>query len=884
MLRRGAGWWCVLLGMALVACGAPADPDALVAGQSAATPDPDLPTAHARLPITLGNDQAAIYFDRDTGRIVQVEDRHLGTVRSLLDPERHTAHVPPVEIEEIRAKPLQPEKLEIVTLDLPERAPAIITQTATKLVLRWNYLWPLPQIEVEWRVSEELPELRATVRVYPRQNHLTYRVRYPILPGLAPLNGDGASDQFLCSKEGGLLLSDPLKRLIEDGPDPYALANQRYPDGHETMAQLMAYLHPGDGGLLVYTPDDTFSVKFFGLSDRGRPGSLDGVVGTLDVTHENPDVEDVAGAGVYEPPYPVVLRWLDTGEWTEAAEIYRQWSDQQVWASDPIAQRAPAEREFFERVGASVFGLSAREDQQAWIAAFHEALVDGIDAARLLYVLGWDFHPMGAPELEQFTAFHQAAWDEAYWSPLQGATADNYAAARAGGDYAMPFLYDQLVHSGYNGWEGFAAAADEIGAPWIEHVQYGPLGDPGGFIYWNPRYPGAGYTLCVADPMTIDWYHWRDKLLVNLFAPAADGLYFDLGLGVANHDCYAALAGYEHGHPAGAGGAVVEGAREALDLAVGTPNPRGFRYGVENPPEVYVDLVDFWHLGAGGVGPYRDRIPDDVGEPSAFLNFNRWLMEGTGVEVPLLAYLQHHLGALRTGGKIQISFDVGDAFYWVTASEYLWGGVVELIYFNTGVDWLPNIDPDATPCAGQTPCAFQTSWGQGYQMPRGWTYGDEVRRADPDKLDYLREAIALRVASPATPYLTMGRMEPPAVLDPAPPPVSYSYDYYSSISGPRACHAGTWTGSAVIHTAWRHPTQNTVALLLANATNQTVNSNLVVDPRTYGMTAAIVRRIDLAHAAARVLTTERVEGGRAVNIPLKLAPREWVMYELTPDQ
>jgi hypothetical protein len=831
------------------------------------------------LGVTFGNDLIAITFDGQSGRITQIEDRRRDPRLRLLDPSLDLTGVPPLALEEIKKIPLF-NKYKIQPVDLPDRQPTF-SRASDRLTLRWDYPAPLPAVEAEWRLTADAPELRVFVRVILRDQRMIYRVHYPLVAGLAPLSRTQADgDQFLNTHEGGLLLSDPLHHLLEDDGGASGLSDEYYPDGHGAMAQMIAYLHPGVGGLLIYTPDADSNGKWFSLRNRSTDNAGSRVLASLEVAHQNPDVTDSGGTHVFAPAYPTVLRWLDRGDWADAAEVYRQWSDQQTWASRPIAQRDPAEREFFERLGASIFGLSARVDQQAWIRAFHQELIDGLDPARLLFVLGWDFHPMGDPEEDAFTAFSQGGWNAAHWSPLMGASPQNIALAQTLGDWVMPFLYDDQVFSGYPGWTGYDLPGQETGTPWSSHVQVDEKGRPGGFVYWNPHFPGLSCALCLADPITAQFYHWRDRLLIGLPDLAFDGLYFDVGFSVANRGCYPHFNGANHHHPSGGGAYLVRGARKALAFDIGAPIPRGFRFGAENVDEPYIDLVDFWHLGSPGAGPYRDRLGAAVGAPTLFAGADRWIMNGAAVEAPLMAYLDHHNGAVRTGGKMQISQDVGEAFYWVVGAEYLWGGVVELIYFNTGVDWLPAVDAAATGCE-QTPCAFETAFGQGNAMPRGWSYGADVRLADPDKIAYLREAIDLRVTSPAAPYLSAGRMAPPPPLDPEPAPVAYDYDYYSSLFGPDYQHAGVWRAAPVIHTAWRHPHQNTVALLLANTSDQTLSVDLAIDPALYGMAAANVARIDLHAGAGRAGERWATIAGRTIE-PVTLQPREFAMFELSP--
>lgn len=848
--------------------------------------EPQLPAVEQGAWVRLGNGLVEISFDPRTGKIVQLCDlRHTPSL-SLLDIRLDTGHVPPWEIEQIVAKPFLP-LYELLPLEV-EIGPPVFVRGADSLTIIWENAPPLPTVEATWTVPPGEPELRMTARVLRQGEAMIYNLRYPILPGLAHLGDDPADDCFLTTKEGGSLLFDPLDHLGEDLKFRHpALSEQEYPIGHEAMAQMVAYLRPGTGGLLLYTADADFGFKTFNLwqrpADEGKPLP---VIGSLDLDHLNPDLLDEAGTGEFAVTYPTVLRWLDQGTWEEAAEIYRAWSDQQVWAANPVAERDEDERRFFEQLGASIFGLSAREDQRPWIEAFRRELVEGIDEAKLLFVLGWDFHPLGVPdEPEYLLAMYQAGWHERYWSPLMGHSEDNIAQAQQQGDWVMPFYYDLMVHSGYPNWNGYGsqpATGDDRGAPWYKHSLVNYEGLPGGFVLWIAHHPGLTYTLCPADPVTIDFWRWRDRLLTYLPEQPFDGLYFDLGFPVVLHGCYDHLTGGDHGHPSGAGGYLVAGVREALDFPRGTANPRGYRYGAENVPEPYIDLVDFWHLGASGDGPLRDKEGvDNQGQP-LFANINKWIMEGSAVQVPLMTYLHHHNGAVRTGGKMQISYEIGDAFYRNAGAQYLWGGVVELIYYNAPVDWLPSLYDLPVFCQGAVPCAFQTSWGSGFNMPRGWYYGEQAREADPDKIEYLRQAIRLRVDSPASAYLTLGRMKQPPRIEPWPEPIAYSYDYYSSIMGSDCCHAGEWTAQPLVVAAWRHPYAESVALLFANTGDETIETHAVIDPSLYHMTQAELWRVDWQGKRGDELLGSWQEPQEPAVIAVSIDPHDFLMIELRP--
>jgi hypothetical protein len=467
-----------------------------------------------------------------------------------------------------------------------------------------------------------------------------------------------------------------------------------------------------------------------------------------------------------------------------------------------------------------------------------------------------------------------------------GKTMDNIALIQAQGDRVAAFYYDRLIDSGTPGWDGLPplyAPHQPNTEDWSSRLLIGEGGAPSGFLYWDNVNDSTIYTLDPADPFVISFWRWRDALVTAETDPPLDALYFDLGFAVSVYGSYPALAQAAPTHPSGAGRWLIAAMREALDYPRGAPNPRGFRYGAENATEPFADLVDFYHLGAGGDGPLRGKLAGS--DPPAFTGPDKWIMDGSAFEIPLMAHLQHHLGNLRTGGKMQISYDIGDVFYWIVASEYLWGGVVELIYFNTPMEWLPSLTPELA-CRGHFErCGFQTDWGntQVNGDRRGWSVNDNVREADPDKLAYLRSAIELRVASDAAPYLTLGRMEAAPTLSPEPASVEFSYSYYASINGPEHHHSGVWSAPPVRVAAWRHPDDGTVALMVANAASETIVTSMVVDPSLYGMDDARLVETDLAlNQSGRSSPANVWRAGERYVIPLTLPAHAFRMFVLTP--
>ncbi|OGV73325.1 MAG: hypothetical protein A3K19_14330 [Lentisphaerae bacterium RIFOXYB12_FULL_65_16] len=143
-------------------------------------------------------------------------------------------------------------------------------------------------------------------------------VRYPILNCPAKLGASSKDDAILYPACDGGLIEDPLTAM--PGQD----LNATYPG--PLSCQLMAYYDPA-AGLYLATYDGNGCPKRFGCKL--------GVDLELSITHL---LSAAPGTGV-KLSYPVVVGTF-TGDWYEAAEIYRRWSRQQAWCAKTLRERA----------------------------------------------------------------------------------------------------------------------------------------------------------------------------------------------------------------------------------------------------------------------------------------------------------------------------------------------------------------------------------------------------------------------------------------------------------------------------------------------------------------------------------------------------------------
>jgi hypothetical protein len=159
--------------------------------------------------------------------------------------------------------------------------------------------------------------LRFDVTVKNRTEAAVTAIRYPIFRCPARLGEDSRDDAILYPRCDGGLIENPLEVMRGIG-----LADT-YPG--PLSCQVMAY-YDRTAGLYLATHDPYGGVKRFNCRM--------GIDLELSVTHLFPVLpgEDV------ELSYPVVAG-VFTGDWYDAAEIYRQWSRTQEWCEKTLLER-----------------------------------------------------------------------------------------------------------------------------------------------------------------------------------------------------------------------------------------------------------------------------------------------------------------------------------------------------------------------------------------------------------------------------------------------------------------------------------------------------------------------------------------------------------------
>jgi len=298
-------------------------------------------------------------------------------------------------------------------------------------------------------------------------------------------------------------------------------------------------------------------------------------IGQVPVNAPQPGVD-------YASPYPVVLG-ATTGDWWDAARMYRAWALKQKWCRrGPLEQRTDVPQVVKETdIWMRGHGKYGREAHVAFARQVREVLGGS---------LGYQFYSWSP---------NDNGSDPLRWPPEE---------------WFIP-LVKQL------------AAEGVLVTPYLNSLQWDTQCPswPAGMEKWTLTgfsgqpipdvATGAGKPLmiCAASPT------FREALVkasVRLVKEAGvAGIYLDQLGGQCGSPCYSA----EHGHPVGAGGFGADGVREfcqAIRDAIRQVNPQAFVSG-EPPPESLLDVIDL-RLNAYNVWPgwvnlwaavYGDQVP-----------------------------------------------------------------------------------------------------------------------------------------------------------------------------------------------------------------------------------------------------------------------------------
>ena len=319
------------------------------------------------------------------------------------------------------------------------------------------------------------------------------QVRFPEL-SLGQIGDDADDDVFLRPEASGTLAKAPLLNGLH--------STTTYPSGWGSFQFVTHY--DGDCGIYIGVHDPVASLKRF-KSDRADDA--------VAVTVEWPAPDASRPGNDFEHPGEVVLAAL-TGDWFDAAQIYRAWAAKEAawWA-----QR----------------GEWGRPDTADWVkdicvwALAHGGPEQVVGPTKKFAEF------MGVPTAVHWYSWHVIPFDDDYphYFPVKEGFAEGVAELQAAGVRVMPYINGRLWDSDTDDFQAVAlpgASKDRKGEHYVE-------------IY------GSGEKLVPMCPTQQVWQDKVQEIVLRLMSPECnvDGVYIDQVAAAAPRECYDAT----HGHP-----------------------------------------------------------------------------------------------------------------------------------------------------------------------------------------------------------------------------------------------------------------------------------------------------------------------------------------------
>ncbi len=585
----------------------------------------------------ISNNKIAIAFTKGTGAIVSVVNRAKGLSLLANDGEERlpfmidTESKNPPQVQRFSCGGAQDESGNQSLLLTWECCGDIIVRVTCKLAHDGQMILMIPEV---------INGGSAAIR----------RFTFPILGKLAPL-GDSAEDDILAHGfSRGLIVRNPAKTLnVKNNP----LKSAQYPQSYSGMShQLIDYYSEGVGGFFfaAFDPHATEKHVRMPLDDD-----------SLTMRWVSTNWNQTPGVGM-DFGFPFVIGANNTGDWREAADIYREWALTTDWCKDgPNYLKSDDEkcRWLLEETGLTTFGVSSREDKSDVFQGYHDLI-----GAPIFHITGHDFreYPFGDSTRDVF---------EPMVHP------NNIETFKRNGDRWAPFFFDQKA----------AFLSREM----RERLCKTPLNEK---WYKNQFCPTLAYWRSL--------HAHRDVFVQNSLD--CDASYYDASAPNRSLNCN----NKNHPHPPGAGRWINEGYRELYKntrIALSEAAGRYIPIGVELMHEGLIDSYDYYQARSSGGfmgflegGYYR-------GEK----------ISGMVEAAPIFGYIYHDYAPVAMDGCGKVSEKIGDIFYWMAARTLLWGELFQLnceyspserfpgmtkvgqIHFHRPYDWLDVDHPVNSP-------------------------------------------------------------------------------------------------------------------------------------------------------------------------------------------
>ena len=452
--------------------------------------------------------------------------------------------------------------------------------------------------------------------------YLYQAVEYPIIEGLT---SHGDSSFLAHAYATGLLMRNPASFLPRTG----GLRFCPYPESFSGASmQLMAYYHPGFGGLYLAAEDGAAHQKWLNAYAKKGQLGLSHMFG----------FEDVRGQGGIRQPYPFVLRLFDGNRWEEAAEMYRIFALTQPWCiKGRLADRRRNDDWLHEEVGYCTFGINAAHDRSHWLRRYRQDIGQN------------GFHVLGPDWTNKPQTFGSGVpGGYADWLPTRF-DANTLRTIAQNGDRFAPFEFDFLVALNQSDTERLKDNLQSFPKPSLSHDGY--------------RFN----MLCPCQPFTQSFHCDRDVQVQR--ESECDAMYYDISANNLIKICMRE----DHAHRPGGGIELTGGYqttyRETAD-ALSKQARRTIPLGTEMMCEVFLREIDYYQARSWA-------------QPCSTLEtwpFRVQMISGQARMIPMFDYVYHEFGVVRMDGWGKLVEETGELYYYNVAKIYLWGGLYELNY------------------------------------------------------------------------------------------------------------------------------------------------------------------------------------------------------------
>lgn len=368
-----------------------------------------------------------------------------------------------------------------------------------------------------------------------------FATRYPILPHVA---GDGEADCLLPRQDTGARLVRKMKW------------GKGYRFGCMGYHPMMVAFLKGDAGLYVAAHDGEARIKSL---------ELDKELGvSFSTLAENAGVAGLAADG---PRYETTVTAF-TGDWWEAARLYRAWALTTKWAEKgPIVSRTDYPKRMAEiPVWLNIHGLPAEVSN---VMTRARSVFPNFDCGIHWHVWQHSKHDINYPE----------------YFPEQDGAGACFAYLKSIGEEALPYTNGRL-------W-----STNLVSYPYVlPYVCKKPDGSP-----YVERYGKVTPPMSPMCPYTAQWDRTVNDFSARVLALGANSIFLDQIGACSGLPCYDA----SHGHPIGGGTWYFEGYQRLLARTHAHYSSQGAFVTTEGSGEEWMNVVD-------GYLCVTQRQPDDV--------------------------------------------------------------------------------------------------------------------------------------------------------------------------------------------------------------------------------------------------------------------------------